>query len=309
MTSLPGGASIIDAQLHEPAVALSWDRADTDTRRELLTELQIGYMRAAGVDRALLHPRDLAWAEQAVARHPDRFAFVPMVTDAGSFGGIDASAGDLEEIVAAEALLPGIAGIRIVRSTPSPDGEPVLVPLERFDRAVAASARAGLPIFMSTAGDLDAPRTFAERHPELTVVVDHLGLRQEPSYRRERPTFRSLPALLALAQLPNVMVKLSAVPTLSDERYPFADLWPHLHAILEAFGPRRLMWGSDISRVLGRIGFGSPWLVPDEAYRAHSYAEALFYLRETDELTSEEKSWILGRTAASVASWQAEVTA
>jgi predicted TIM-barrel fold metal-dependent hydrolase len=309
MSDVPGGAEVIDAQLHEPAVVLSWEIADVETRRELLTELQIGYMRAIGVDRALLFPRDLGWAEQAAAQYPDRFGLVPMVTDAGSYGGIDASAPDIEEIVAVKRNLRGIAGIRIVRSTPSANGEPVLVPLERFDRAVAAAARAGLPIFMSTAGDLSAPRAFAGRHPELTVIVDHLGLRQEPSYRREQPNFGSLPALLALAELPNVMVKLSGAPCLSDEPYPFDDLWPHLHAVLDAFGPRRLMWGSDISRVLGRIGFGSSWLVPDATYRPHTYAEALFYLRETDELTPEEKCWILGRTAATVAPWQAKEAA
>ena len=297
-------AAIIDAQLHEPAVVLPWSGADIDTRREVLTELQIGYMRAAGVDGALLFPRDLVWAELAATSHPERFGFVPMVTDGGSYGGIDAAAPDLEEIIAAKRSLPGIAGIRIVRSTPSPAGEPILVPLERFDRAVAASARANLPIFMSTAGDMTAPRIFAERHPQLTVVVDHLGLRQEPSYRRERPTFRSLPALIALAEVPNVVIKLSGAPCLSDKPYPFTDLWPHLHEVLDAFGPKRLMWGSDISRVLGQIGFGSPWLVPDRAYRGHSYADALFYLRETNELTADEKAWILGRTAAAVAPWK-----
>lgn len=72
--------------------------------------------------------------------------------------------------------------------------------------------------------------------PDLQLVVDHLGLPQPPLVPPDRPEpFGRLPELLSLARRPNVAVKLTGAPTLSRQRYPFADLWPHLHR-----GRRRL---------------------------------------------------------------------
>jgi len=60
-------------------------------------------------------------------------------------------------------------------------------------------------------------------HPELTFVIDHLGIVQGP--HREQPTapFERLDDLLALSDLRNVAVKLSGLPTLALEAYPYPD--------------------------------------------------------------------------------------
>jgi len=295
---------VVDAQLHEPAVTLPWADADDALRSEVMLELQLALMDSVGVDHAVLFPVRAEWGAFAAARVPDRFASVPMITAGGGFGGIPAEASDIEARVEAAHHTAGVVAMRIVRTTPTPDGEQVLVDPGTFDRAVAACARETLPIFMSTAGDLDTPGVLARRHPELRVVVDHVGLAQPPSYVAESPPFRSLPALLALASLPNVFVKWSAAPTLSAERFPFADLWPHLRAVVDAFGAERVMWGSDISRVAGRLGFARRIPRGDTQYAGrHTYAEALLYLRETPELSAHEKEWILGGTARSVLGW------
>ena len=134
------------------------------------------------------------------------------------------------------------------------------------------------------------------------MIVDHLGMRQNPTFGLDDPPFRDLPALLALAELPNVRVKVSGVPTLSAGPYPFADLWESLDQVLAAFGAERLMWGSDISRVMGRAG--TIRLAPEgREYAKHTYAEALFYLKHTDRLTADQREWLLGRTAATVLGW------
>ena len=185
--------TVVDAQLHEPAVSLSWAGFDERACREALLELQLGYLNAVGVDRAVLFPIDLSWGEEAALRFPDVFGVVPMITYNGTYGGIDAAAPDLEEIIASKAANPATVGIRIVLITPTPEGAFVRVAPETFDRAVAACARAALPIFMSTAGDLRTPGALARRHPELTVIIDHVGLPQQPSYRRDTPTFRAVP--------------------------------------------------------------------------------------------------------------------
>ena len=51
--------------------------------------------------------------------------------------------------------------------------------------------------------------------------------------------------LLALAKHPQVMVKVSALFRVSAELPPHRDLQPRVAALIGAFGPARLMWGSD----------------------------------------------------------------
>jgi L-fuconolactonase len=127
-------------------------------------------------------------------------------------------------------------------------------------------------------------------------------MRQNPTFGLDSPPMRDLPRLLALADHGNVRVKLSGVPTLSATAYPFDDLWDGLEQVIAAFGVERLMWGSDISRVMGRAG--SVQLAPPGLdYARHTYAEALSYLKHTARLTAEQKEWLLGRTASTVLGW------
>jgi L-fuconolactonase len=64
------------------------------------------------------------------------------------------------------------------------------------------------------------------------------------------------------------------------------------------------MWGSDISRFDGRIGFWRHPVTPVGDYPVkHTYAEALHYLRDTDELSVQEKRWILGGTVQHLLGW------
>ena len=297
---------IVDAQLHEPSVWGDWEWADQRLRWELMLELQLSQMNAVGVDSALLFAVDLGWARFAAARHPGRFAVVPMFAAMPGFHVLDAGAPDIERIVEELSAEAGVVAVRIVRTVPKPDGGVVLAPAEAFDRLAASCARAALPMFMSTVGDLATPGRLAARHAELTVIVDHLGLPQPPSYRPDATPFAQLPKLLALAEHPNVVVKCSGAPTLSREGYPFADLWPHLRQVIGAFGVERVMWGSDFSRVLGRAGFHLRLPRGEAAYEGkHTYAEALHYVRDTDQLTPAEKTAILGETAHALLHWPA----
>ena len=68
----------------------------------------------------------------------------------------------------------------------------------------------------------------------------------------------------ALAKYPNVSVKLSTTPFYSSESYPFRDMTPHIRRLLDAFGPRRCYWGTDltnsysISAAIGSVSSISP---------------------------------------------------
>jgi L-fuconolactonase len=87
----------------------------------------------------------------------------------------------------------------------------------------------------------DVP-VLAERFPELQIVVDHVGkppLGSDGMAEWERQ-------LRTAAACPNVAAKLSGLNTATDRADWHADdLQPACHAALEAFGPRRLMCGSD----------------------------------------------------------------
>lgn len=133
---------IVDAQLHEPAVSLEWEDADEATRRLALTELRLGYMRAVGVDKAVLFPIDLGWADEAAALFPDRFGIVPMILAGHSArGSIDATSPELDALVTAQAARPAVVGLRILPWAPTGDGGHATAPPGTFDRAVAACSR------------------------------------------------------------------------------------------------------------------------------------------------------------------------
>jgi hypothetical protein len=116
-------------------------------------------------------------------------------------------------------------------------------------------------------------------------------------YSRDEPPLRRLPQLLELAHLENVLVKISGFPTLSQVGFPFTDLWEPLRLLVDAFGPDRLMWGSDIARIFGKSGFHHRFPGADGDYPGkHVYADALYYLHLCTTLTTGEKEWLLGRT-------------
>lgn len=316
---------VIDAQLHEPPMALEWPHADHETRLELMTEVTLAYMRSIGVERAVLHPIcGIGWGEYAVARMPDRFTVVvgPVVVAPNGSTSLRGSTGEtpissIDEWVAAQRRTPGVVGIRLSRPT-----------ADLFEPVLAACAREGLPVLVLPQSPSGNPREFggdfaetaliAERFPELTIILDHLGLPQWPATLHD-PPFRELPGLLALAAHPNVAIKFAGAPAMSHRPYPYDDLWPSLRHVVDAFGAHRLMWGSDYSRFYERIGFLrfpppaeagafayrdgiAPELLGDHA-EWHTYAESLFHLRAGAELSAEEKEWILGRTAQTLLHW------
>lgn len=82
--------------------------------------------------------------------------------------------------------------------------------------------------------------------PELPIVLDHLGkpaigTAQTPL----RPGAEWLRDLADLARHPRVCCKLSGLPAETQGEWTDAQVAPFFDAALEAFGPERLMWGSD----------------------------------------------------------------
>lgn len=113
-----------------------------------------------------------------------------------------------------------------------------------------------------------------------------------------------LDELLALAPLPNVYVTLCGAPVLCDRQYPFDDIWPNIHRLLAAFGIGRVMWASDVGRFQGRIGRGNKFEVAHAPYPGkHHYADALYSILHTTQLSASEKEEFLGGTARRLTGW------
>ncbi len=109
----------------------------------------------------------------------------------------------------------------------------------------------------------------------LDVCIDHMA--DCPIDKSEE-----LKKLLALARYPRVYVKLSHLWSLSHEAYPYRDTHEQVRRLYDAFGPERLMWGTDWPAVEDFCGYGR--------------ALAL-YRDEIKFFNDEDRRWILGETA------------
>lgn len=268
---------IIDAQIHEATPAAPWSPCLTDDQSAAAgAELAIAAMDAVGVRAAVVNSL-LPTVSAYLARHPDRFGGLP---HAGPQLPLQTS---VDEFVAELRGTPGIVGIRLVIAHPKDASRVEQLRNGAYEPFFAAAEAHRLPVFVLLHGSLRELHHVVRAHPELVVVVDHLGL-FHPPWRSGPEIFDDIPEVLQLAQFPNVALKLTGAPALSERAYPFADLWPHLHTILDGFGVGRLMWGSDFTRCRGH----------------HSYREAVDFLLHTDELSSADKEALF---AGSIRKW------
>ena len=89
----------------------------------------------------------------------------------------------------------------------------------------------------------------AEHHPGLRLTIDHLGGRGGLTTLKDAAAMTHMPELLALAKFPNIAVKATGAPGYSSEAYPFPKMHVYLRQIYDAFGPHRMFWGTDITKM------------------------------------------------------------
>lgn len=83
---------------------------------------------------------------------------------------------------------------------------------------------------------------FVDQHPKQVFILDHVA---KPRIK-DRVLTPWRENMLELARRPNVYCKISGMITEADwKRWSAADLAPYLDTAMEAFGPKRLMFGSD----------------------------------------------------------------
>jgi L-fuconolactonase len=81
----------------------------------------------------------------------------------------------------------------------------------------------------------------ADQHPGLTIVIDHLA---KPPIRGHGWDQWRL-ELEAAARRPNVVAKLSGLDTAAGPGWTGDEILPSVEVAIEAFGPSRLLFGSD----------------------------------------------------------------
>ncbi|MGW5739146.1 MULTISPECIES: amidohydrolase family protein [Streptomyces] len=162
---------------------------------------------------------------------------------AGVVGWTDLTRPDVADALAALRQLPG--GQRLVGIRHQVQGEPDPQWLLRPDvrRGLAAVGAAGLAYdLVVLPHQLPACVRAAREHPGLTFVLDHSG--KPPIASGALEPWGT--AIRALAALPNTVCKLSGLVTEADpQAWTTADLRPYADTVLAAFGPDRLMFGSD----------------------------------------------------------------
>jgi L-fuconolactonase len=190
---------------------------------------------------------------------------------------------DLADPAVAERLadLDGLVGVR-QQLQAEPDPEAWLArPAVR--RGLRVLARAGLAydLMIRPAQYGVAARTVKD-HPDLTFVLDHLG---KPPIA-EGPIQPWAAGIRTLARFPNLYCKLSGMVTVAHHtRWTVADMRPYADVALEAFGPDRVMFGSD-------------WPV---CLLAASYERVVTLVEElTAGLTATERDGVFGGTATAV---------
>ncbi len=273
---------IVDSQVH--IWAASTPERPWPARAHSHRDLPLGAgellraMDGAGVERVVIVPpswegdrNDLGLA--AAQSHPGRFAVM---------GRFDPDVPGVAERLAGWKRQPGMLGLRFAFHTellrqPFLDG--------RFDGVWEPAERAHLPVMLLVPhAYMDRVERIAERHPGLKLAIDHLGLK---TGEKDAEAFRGLESVLALAKHPNVAAKASALPSYTNDRYPYRSLHPYIRRVYDAFGPRRVFWGTDFSRL------------------PCTYREAItMFTEEIPWLGAEDKEWIMGRGVCEWLGWK-----
>ncbi|WP_433163630.1 amidohydrolase family protein [Kribbella sp. CA-247076] len=161
---------------------------------------------------------------------------------AGVVGWVDLTATDVADQLAGLQARPDGAYLKGIRHQvhDEPDTDWLVRP--DVHHGLRAVAEAGLVYDLLTkTPHLPAAIETARSFPELTFVVDHIS---KPVIGEPLDPWAA--DLRELAALPNVTCKLSGMVTeASWTDWKPADLQPYADVVLDAFGPDRVMFGSD----------------------------------------------------------------
>ncbi len=269
---------IVDSHVHvvshdEAAYPLSPRPLSGEWYREAPASAEdlIELMDAAGVARAILvqplgaYSYDNRYTADSAARHPGRFTSACCVDVDG------------EDPVAALGHWVCERGMRGVRLFALSTGESWLEDSRTFplwERAAELDAHVIVTIL---AHQLPQLRSVLERFPEIRVSLDHCGFPDPAGMARPEGV-----PLFALAEHSNLYLKVSTHVLDAAARAGVGG--DFVAALVERFGARRLMWGSDFCQTHDR-----------------SYGQLVRLGRDAfSRLSDGDRDWCLGLTARSL---------
>jgi L-fuconolactonase len=274
--------SIVDSQVHlwEPdAGSHQWPEQGRRyvTAPQATSSAERGAMRAdeliaemdrVGVDFTIVVPPVFAGDDNSPAitaahRHPDRMAVMGRLTlnDPAS-----------EQQLTSWLDDPAMVGVRLTffweeHNRWLLDGT--------ADWFWPVAERLDIPVAVLAPDRLREIADIARSHPRLRLIVDHFGMSLKA---KDAEAFRAIDELVPLAEFSNVAVKASTLPSYVTEPYPFPSLTEPIRRVVEAFGARRVFWGSEMTRL------------------PCPYEEAITHFTEhLDFLSPEDLEWVMGR--------------
>lgn len=271
---------VVDAQIH------IWAGAGSSARHgstPFPAEAALEGMDAAGVDAAVLHPPEwdpgaVGYTEATVARCPDRFAM---------YAAPDLLRPDGREEVVRLHATPGVLGLRFLCMRPEQRSWPHDGTMEWM---FTLAEQLGMPVTLCGPVVLPVVADVARRHPDLKLVVDHFGL---VAYGPDGGLVQS-PDVHVWARFPHVAVKLTGAPDYATDGYPFRGMADVVRRLYDAYGPDRLFWGTDITRVDGHGG---------TRHKATWRQCVSMFTEHMDWLPTDELALIMGRAYCAWHGW------
>lgn len=253
-------------------------------------EMLISNMEWAGVDKAVLlqgpfYGECNAYVLETLNRYPDRLVgaayFDPWETNnRQDFDTLTASSRfQVVKLECSEAT--GLCGLHPNARLDMPDIAWLWAEIERLGLVLTLD----LGAIGSCSYQTEAVRAVAEGHPDLRIVIAHLG-QPNPSAEADIERWHLWEEQIDLGRLPNVWFDTAALPAyLPDEDFPYPTAEWYLHLAIERIGPSKILWGTDLPGLLRHLNY--PQLV--RLAKLH-----------TQSLSSDEQAMILGENAMRV---------
>ena len=263
---------ISDDEKRYPPAPLFGKRSDWSQERPSTVESLIAAMDAAGVAKAaVVHSSttygfDNSYVVDGCKQYPGRLVAV---------GSVDMLADDVAATIRGWAGR-GLAGLRIFTGGSTKDFDPSELDNPKSFRAWEMLAELELPMCIQT-GPIGLPQVamLAKKFPTVDIILDHLG---RPDVL-DGPPYANAASLFELADIPNLFMKLTP-RIFGDVRKDKASAETFFPRVVEAFGARRLAWGSNFPTSPGTL--------------AEILATAQAGLASLGE---DDRAWVFGKTA------------
>jgi len=274
---MPADSSVIDAHhhlWHYSAIEYEWiDDRMAALRRDFLPPEFIHELASAGIDGAVTVQarqtlEETQWLLELAGRHQEILGVVGWAPIASS---------DFETLLDTLAANPKLVGLRhVVQAEPQSflDGAD-------FNRGIRAMRGTGLVYDLLIAEhQLAESIRFVDRHPQQVFVLDHIA---KPKIAAgEVEPWRTL--IHELSKRSNICCKVSGMVTEDSwSHWSIESLRPYLDTVVSAFGPDRLMAGSDWPVCLVASGYTQWWQVLRNYFA---------------DFSNDERANIFGATAA-----------